>query len=140
MCRIKKGIPVLISVTKSSDASDVCVCVCVFNHTYNHVVADVAERGFLEDVLHEAVPRRVYLQRVARLGARRGRRSAGDGGRHRRDGEVGAVRRGHANAAEVAGAAAHIRQQLRLVVVAAPEEVVGALAAYALGLEGQRAL
>lgn len=110
------------------------------NHTYNHVVADVTERGLLEDVLHEAVSRRVYLQRVARLGARRGRRSAGDGGRHRRDGEVGAVRRRHTDAAQVAGAAAHIGEQLRLVVVAGPEEVVGALAANALGLEGQRAL
>lgn len=122
----------------------VCVCVrvcgCVCNHTYNHVVADVTERGLLEDVLHEAVPRRVYLQRIARLGARCGRRSAGNGGRHRRDVEVGVVRRGHADAAEVAGAAAHIGEQLRLVVVAAPEEVVGALAANALGLEGQRAL
>lgn len=48
--------------------------------------------------------------------------------------------RGHPDAAEVAGAAAHVRQQLRLVVVAAPEEVVGALAADALGLEGQGAL
>lgn len=48
--------------------------------------------------------------------------------------------RSHPDAAEVAGAAAHVRQQLRLVVVAAPEEVVGALAADALGLEGQGAL
>lgn len=28
-----------------------------FNPTYNHVVADVAEGGLLEDVLHETVPR-----------------------------------------------------------------------------------
>lgn len=115
-------------------------CVRVCHHTYNHVVADVTERGLLEDVLHEAVARRVYLQRVARLGARGGRGGAGDGGRHRRDGQVGGVRGGHADAAEVAGAAAHVGEQLRLVVAAGPEEVVGALAANALGLEGQRAL
>lgn len=36
-----------------------------WKHTYNHVVADVTERGLLEDVLHEAVACRVYLQRVA---------------------------------------------------------------------------
>lgn len=39
----------------------------IFNPTYNHVVADVAERGLLEDVLHETVPRGIYLQRVAGL-------------------------------------------------------------------------
>lgn len=100
------------------------------------MVADVTERGLLEDVLHEAVSRRVDLQRVARLGARRGRRSAGDGWWDRRDGEVG----GHADVAQVARAAAHVGQQLRLVVAAGSEEVVRALAADALGLEGQRAL
>lgn len=104
------------------------------------MVADVTEGGLLEDVLHEAVSRRVYLQRVARLGARRGRRGAGDGGGYRRDGQVGGVRRGHPDVAQVARAAAHVREQLRLVVVAGAEEVVGALAADALGLEGQRAL
>lgn len=110
------------------------------NHTYNHVVADVTERGLLEDVLHEAVSRRVYLQRVARLGARRGWRGTGDCGGYRRDGQVGGVRRGHPDVAQVARAAAHVREQLRLVVAAGAEEVVGALAADALGLEGQRAL
>lgn len=50
------------------------------------------------------------------------------------------MRRSHPNVAEVAGASAHVRQQLRLVVVAASEEVVCALAADALGLEGQGAL
>lgn len=50
------------------------------------------------------------------------------------------MRRCHPYVAEVAGAAAHVRQQLRLVVVAASEEVVCALAADALGLEGQGAL
>lgn len=50
------------------------------------------------------------------------------------------MRRRHPDAAKVAGAAAHVGEQLRLVVVAAPEEVVGALAANALGLEGQGAL
>lgn len=109
------------------------------NRTYDHVVADVAERGLLEDVLHEAVSRRVELQRVARLGARRGRRGARDGRRNRRDGEAGGVRRGHPDVAEMARAAAHIGEQLRLVVVAGSEEVVGALAADALGLEGQGA-
>lgn len=111
-----------------------------FNPTYNHVVADVAERGLLEDVLHETVPRRVYLQRVARLQARRGRGSAGDGRGDGGYGEAGGVRRSHPDAAEVAGAAAHICQQLCLVVVAASEKVVGTLAADALGLEGQGAL
>lgn len=104
------------------------------------MVADVAERGLLEDVLHEAVARRVYLQRVARLGARRGRRGAGNGRRHGRDGEAGGVRRGHPDVAEMARAAAHVGEQLRLVLAARPEEVVGALAADALGLEGERAL
>lgn len=127
-------------------------CVCAFdsdltneggrcrNRTYDHMVADVAERGLLEDVLHEAVTCRVYLQRVAWLGAWCGRRSAWDGWRNRRDGEVSGVWRGHPNIAEMARAAAHIGEQLRLVVVAGSEEVVGALAADALGLEGQRAL
>lgn len=41
----------------------------VFTRTYNHVVADVAERGLLKYVLHEAVSRRVHLHRIARLGA-----------------------------------------------------------------------
>lgn len=50
------------------------------------------------------------------------------------------MRRGHPDVAEMARAAAHVRQQLRLVVVAGSEEVVGALAADALGLEGQGAL
>lgn len=104
------------------------------------MVADVAERGLLEDVLHETVSRRVYLQRVARLRARRWRGGAGDGRGNRGNGEAGGVRRSHADAAEVAGAAAHVRQQLRLGVVAASEEVVRALAADALGLEGQGAL
>lgn len=112
----------------------------IFNPTYNHVVADVAERGLLEDVLHETVSRRVYLQRVARLRARRGRRRAGDGRGNRGNGQAGGVWRSHPDAAEVAGAAAHVRQQLCLVVVAAPEEVVRTLAADALGLEGQGAL
>lgn len=79
-----------------------------WKHTYNHVVADVTERGFLEDVLHEAVSCRVYLQRVTRLGARRRRRSTGDGWRDRRDGEVGGVRWGHPNVAEMARAAADV--------------------------------
>ena len=39
------------------------------NHTYDHVVTDVTERRLLEDVLHEAVSRRVELQGVACLGA-----------------------------------------------------------------------
>lgn len=50
------------------------------------------------------------------------------------------MRRGHPDAAEMARAAAHIGEQLRLVVAARSEEVVRALAADALGLEGQRAL
>lgn len=49
------------------------------------------------------------------------------------------MRRGHPNIAEMARAAAHIGEQLRLVFVAGSEEVVGALAADALGLEGQGA-
>lgn len=49
------------------------------------------------------------------------------------------MRRGHPDVAEMARAAAHIREKLRLGVVAGSEEVVGALAADALGLEGQRA-
>lgn len=49
------------------------------------------------------------------------------------------MRRGHPNVAEMARAAAHIREQLRLVVAAGSEEVVGALASDALGLEGQGA-
>lgn len=110
------------------------------NHTYDHVVADVTERGLLEDVLHEAVSCRVYLQRVAWLGAWCRRRSAGDGRRDRRNGEVGGVRRGHPDVAEMARAAAHVGEQLRLVVAACSEEVVRALAADALGLEGQGAL
>lgn len=103
------------------------------------MVADIAERGLLEDVLHEAVSRRVYLQWVAWLGTRRGRGSAGNGRRHRRDGETGGVRRGHPDVAEMARAAAHIGEELRLVLAAVSEEVVGALAADALGLEGQGA-
>lgn len=106
------------------------------NHTYNHVVADVAERGLLEDVLHEAVSRRVYLQGVAWLCTGCGRGRAGNGRRDRRNG----VRRGHPDVAEMARAAAHIGEELRLVLAAVPEEVVGALAADALGLEGQGAL
>lgn len=109
------------------------------NHTYYHVVADVAERGLFEDVLHEAVSSRVDLHRVACLGAGRGGRSAGDGRRDRRNGEAGGVRRGHPNVAEMARAAAHIREELRLVLAAGPEEVVGAFAADALGLEGKGA-
>lgn len=50
------------------------------------------------------------------------------------------MRRGHPDVAEVARAAAHVREQLRLVVAARPEEVVRTLAADALGLEGQRTL
>lgn len=110
------------------------------NHTYNHVVADVAERGLLKDVLHEAVSRRVYLQGVAWLGTRRGRGCAGNGRRDRRDGEARGVRRGHPDVAEMACAAAHIGEELRLVLAAVSEEVVGALAANALSLEGQGAL
>jgi len=110
------------------------------NHTYNHVVADIAERGLLEDVLHEAVSCRVYLQRVAWLGAWCGRRRAGNGRRDRRNGEAGGVRRGHPDVAEMARAAAHVREQLCLVLAAVSEEVVSALAADALGLEGQGTL
>lgn len=50
------------------------------------------------------------------------------------------MRRGHPDVAEMARAAAHVREQLHLGVVAGSEEVVRALAADALGLEGQRAL
>ena len=50
------------------------------------------------------------------------------------------MRRGHPDVAEMARAAAHVREQLRLGVVAGSEEVVRALAADALGLEGQGAL
>lgn len=50
------------------------------------------------------------------------------------------MRRGHPDVAEMARAAAHVREQLRLVVAAGSEEVICALAAHALGLEGQRAL
>lgn len=103
------------------------------------MVADVAERGFLEDMLHEAVSSRVYLQRIACLGAGRGGRSGGNGWRDRRNGQAGSVRRGHPNVAEMACAAAHIREELRLVLAASTEEVVGALAADALGLEGKGA-
>lgn len=46
---------------------------------------------------------------------------------------------GHPDVAEMACAAAHIREQLRLVVTAGSKEVVSALAADALGLEGQGA-
>lgn len=53
---------------------------------------------------------------------------------------VGGVRRGHPDVAEMARAAAHVREQLCLVVAAGPEEVVRTLAADALGLEGQGAL
>lgn len=104
------------------------------------MVADVAEGGLLEDVLHEAVPCRIHLQRVAGLRARSGRGCAGNGRRNGGNGEAGGVRRRHPDAAQVAGAAAHVRQQLHLVVVAASEEVVCTLAADALGLEGQGAL
>lgn len=154
MCRKKGGREtsvtcqwVWLEVSNCLECVSVLVCPVLItlmsergDHTYDHVVADVTERGLLEDVLHEAVPRRVHLQRVARLGARRGRRGAGDGRRDRRDGQVGGVRRGHPDVAEMARAAAHVGQQLRLVVAAVSEEVVGALAADALGLEGQRAL
>lgn len=52
----------MICVIRHSDATnEVEDC----DPTYNHVVADVTECGLLEDVLHEAVSRRVYLQRVA---------------------------------------------------------------------------
>ncbi len=50
------------------------------------------------------------------------------------------MRRGHPDVAEMARAAAHVREQLCLVVVAGSKEVVCTLAADALGLEGQRAL
>lgn len=50
------------------------------------------------------------------------------------------MRRGHPDVAEMARAAAHVGEQLRLVVAACSEEVVRALAADALGLEGQGAL
>lgn len=50
------------------------------------------------------------------------------------------MRRGHPDVAEMARAAADVGQQLCLVVAAGSEEVVCALAADALGLEGQRAL
>lgn len=49
------------------------------------------------------------------------------------------MRRGHPNVAKMARAAAHVREELRLVFAAVPEEVVSALAADALGLEGQGA-
>lgn len=101
------------------------------------MVADVTEGRLLKDVLHEAVSRRVHLQGVARLGSRRGRGRRGNGGRSGWDGEAGGVGRGHPDVAEMTRAAAHVRQQLGLVVAAGPEEVVGALAANALGLEGQ---
>lgn len=47
------------------------------------------------------------------------------------------MRRGHPDVAEMARAAAHVGEQFRLVVTAGSEEVVGALAADTLGLEGQ---
>lgn len=50
------------------------------------------------------------------------------------------MRRGHPNVAKMASAAAHVREQLHLVVTAGSEEVVCALAADALGFEGQGAL
>ena len=107
--------------------------------TYDHVVADVTEGGLLEDVLHEAVAGGVQGVWAAwRRGAGRRRGGGGDGGRDGRNVVVGVVGRGQA--VEVAGAAADLRQKLRLVVSAAPEEVVGALAADTFGLEGQRAL
>lgn len=49
------------------------------------------------------------------------------------------MRWGHPNVAKMACAAAHVREELRLVFAASSEEVVSTLAADALGLEGQGA-
>lgn len=49
------------------------------------------------------------------------------------------MRRGHPDVAEMARAAAHVGEELRLVLTAVSEEIVGAFAADALGFEGQRA-
>lgn len=49
------------------------------------------------------------------------------------------MRWGHPDVAQMARAAAHVREELRLVFAASSEEVVGTLAADALGLEGQGA-
>lgn len=49
------------------------------------------------------------------------------------------MRRGHPDVAEMARAAAHVGEELRLVLAAVSEEIVGAFAADALGFEGQRA-
>lgn len=49
------------------------------------------------------------------------------------------MRGSHPDVAEMARAAAHVRKELRLVLAAVPEEIIGAFAANALGLEGQRA-
>lgn len=57
--------------------------------TYDHVVADVAEGGLLEDVLHEAMSSGVDGKGVASRGIDQGRGGTRDGRGCIRDHQVG---------------------------------------------------
>lgn len=112
------------------------------------MVADITEVWLLKDVLEEGVSRGVGRPRRPGGRADRQGHSTRDHGGQRgkgrgQRGHAGRGGYGHPDGAQVPGAAADLRQEvgLELDVGARPlEEVVGAFAAEALGLEGQRTL